>query len=76
VNDRLLCPPGATVLDHVSLLVDDVLLGVVGVLSSPQPATDAAMTSHRDTEAQSLFMLCVSATLWPVSVKDAAVMDV
>jgi hypothetical protein len=76
VNDRLLCPPGATTLDHVSLIVDDVLLGVVGVLSPPQPTATSAITSHRDTETQRQFLLCVSATLRLVSVNDAAFMGV
>jgi hypothetical protein len=76
VNERLLCPPGATVLVHVSLLVDDVLLGVVGVLSLLHAATSNVMTNHRDTETQRLFFLCVSGTLWPVAVKDAPLMDV
>jgi hypothetical protein len=65
VNDRLLCPPGATVLDHVSLIVAEVLLGVVEVLSSPQPATSSvaiisqAITSHGDAEVRrpNLFLL-------------------
>jgi hypothetical protein len=76
VNVRLLCPWGATVPDHVSLFVPDVLLGVVGVVSSPHPATNNVMTSHRDTEAQRLIFLCVSVTPWPVAVKNAPIMDV
>jgi hypothetical protein len=46
VKDRELCPPGATVLDHVSLIVVDVGLGVVGELLLPHAATNAAMRTN------------------------------
>jgi hypothetical protein len=45
VNDRVLCPPGATVLDHVSLIVVEVLLGVVGALLPPHALTARAATT-------------------------------
>jgi hypothetical protein len=78
VNVRLLCPWGATVLDHVSLFVPDVLLGVVGVLSSPHPTAKSAITNHGDTKARkrNLFFLRVAVPPWFVGVKDAAIMDV
>jgi hypothetical protein len=46
VNDRELCPPGATVLDHVSLVVVDVLLGVVGELLPPHAVTTTASRTN------------------------------
>jgi hypothetical protein len=42
VNERLLWPPGATVLDQFSVVGVEGLLGVVGVLSLPHPATSIA----------------------------------
>jgi hypothetical protein len=54
VNERVLWPAGATVLDQLSLIVDEVLLGVVGeLLSLPHaPEKTAAITSHEDTKAR------------------------
>jgi hypothetical protein len=76
VNERVLCPPGATMLDHVSLIDDEGLLGVVGVSLPPHPATRTATTNHGDTKLRSrhFFSLCVSVPPWFVSEKDAALM--
>jgi hypothetical protein len=78
VNERLLCPPGATTPDQFSLVGVDVLLGVVDVLSSPHPVAKSAITSHGDTEArsQNVLDLRVFAPPWRVSMNVAALMGV
>src|SRR4029453_15881098 len=82
VNDRVLAPPGATTLDQFSVTVVDVLLGVVGVLSLPQPATIIValipITSHGGTKPRrrNLLTLRVSVSPWFVWVNVAAIMDV
>jgi hypothetical protein len=76
VNERLLCPPGATTPDQFSLVVADVLLGAVDVLLSPHPVAKSAITSHGDTEArsQNFLVLRFSVAPWLVSVKVATLM--
>src|SRR4030095_9513162 len=60
VNVRALAPPGAITLDQFSVTVVDALLGVVGVLSLPQPASIIAalnaMTEAGSREPEARFM--------------------
>jgi hypothetical protein len=64
VNERVLCPPGATTLDHDSFVAVGVGLGVVEVLPPPHAVAKSAITSH-------LFV-----PPWLVLAKCAALMDV
>jgi hypothetical protein len=78
VNERVLCPPGATTLDHDSFVAVGVGLGVVEVLLPPHAVAKSAITSHGDTESRRKFPLRLRVFVppWPVPAKCAALMDV
>src|SRR5439155_20269372 len=53
VNERLLCPPGATTLDQLSLMVVEVVLGAVGVLLLHPAASRTPRTARRRPNPES-----------------------